>query len=64
MNVEEETKVDVLVRVSIAVKRHHNLGDSDRGKHLVGAGLQLQRFSPLWQHPGRHSPGGTKSSMS
>jgi hypothetical protein len=39
--------------------------------HLVGAGLQVQRFSPLsswweaWQHPGRHDAGeGTESSTS
>jgi hypothetical protein len=34
-----------------------------REQHLIGAGLQVQRFSPLsswqeaWQHPGRHSTG-------
>jgi hypothetical protein len=36
---------DVLARVSIAVKRHHNQGNSYKGKHLIGAGLQVQRLS-------------------
>jgi hypothetical protein len=36
----------VLVWVSIAVKRHHDQGNSYKG-HLIGAGLQVQRFSPL-----------------
>ena len=43
----------VLIRVSIAVKRHHDQGDSYKGQHLVGAGLQVQSFSPLssrWEH--------------
>ena len=31
----------VLVKVSIVVKRHH---DSYKGKHLIGADLQVQRF--------------------
>jgi hypothetical protein len=37
----------------IAVKRHHDHGNSSEGKHLIGAGLQVQRFSPLsswWEH--------------
>jgi hypothetical protein len=29
------------------VKRHHDQGDSCKEQHLVGAGLQAQRFSPL-----------------
>jgi hypothetical protein len=37
----------VLVRVSIAVKRHHDQGNSYKGQHLIGAVLQVQRFSPL-----------------
>ena len=37
----------VLVRVSIAVKRHHDQGNSYKRKHLIGAGLEFQRFSPL-----------------
>ena len=40
-------KYDVLVRVSIAVKRHHAQGNSYTGNYLVNAGLQIQRFSPL-----------------
>jgi hypothetical protein len=41
----------VLVRVSIAVERHHNHGNSYKGIHLIEAGLQFQKFSPLslWQ---------------
>lgn len=60
--------VSVLARVSIAVKRYHNQGNSYKGKHLIGAGLQVQRFSPLsswWeacQLPGRHGAGGAESS--
>lgn len=52
----EPSRVSVLVRVSIAVKRHYDHGNSYKGKHLI----QFQRFSPLssWQqacHPGgRH----------
>ena len=51
------------LRVSIAVKRLHNQGNSQRGQHLIGAGLQFQRFSSLswWearQHEGRHVAGG------
>ena len=35
--------LSVLVRVSFAVKKHHD--------HLIGPGLQIQRFSPSssWQ---------------
>ena len=61
----------VLVRVSIAVKRHCEQGNVPKEQHLIGAGLQLQRFSPLsswweaWQHPGRHGAGeGAESSTS
>jgi hypothetical protein len=42
------------------VKRHHDHDNSYKGKHLIGAGLQFQRFSPLsswqeaWQDAGRH----------
>jgi hypothetical protein len=56
-------RVGVLVRVSIAVIRHHNHGNSYKGKHLTGVGLQFQRFSSLlswweaWQHAGRHGAG-------
>jgi hypothetical protein len=36
-----------------AVKRYHDWGNYYKGKHLIGAGLQVQRFSPLpsWQEP-------------
>ena len=57
----------VLVRVSIATKRHHDQGNSYKG-HLIGVGLQVQRFSPLslweeaWQHPGRHGARKAESS--
>jgi hypothetical protein len=43
----------ILVRVFIAVKRHHDQGNSYKGQHLIGAGLQVQGFSPLssrWEH--------------
>ena len=62
--------VNVLVRVSIAVKRQHEQGDSCKEQHLIGAGLLVQRFIPLsswreaWQHPGRHGARGVKSSTS
>ena len=39
--------------MSIAVKRHHDQGNSLKDNILVGAGLQVQRFSPLsskWKH--------------
>jgi hypothetical protein len=39
-------KTFVLVRVSTAVSRHYDQGNSYKG-HLIGAGLQVQRFSPL-----------------
>ena len=48
------------------MKRHHDQPTSYKW-HLVGAGLQVLRFSPLsssqeaWQHPGRHGTGGAES---
>ena len=48
----------------VAVKRHHDQGNTYKGKHLIGAGLQVQKFSPLlsgqetWQCADRHGPGG------
>jgi hypothetical protein len=56
--------VTVLVKVSIAVNRHRDQGNSYKGQHLIGAGLQVQRFSPLssWQHLGRHDAEGAESS--
>jgi hypothetical protein len=35
------------------VNRHHDQGKSYKGQHLIEAGLQVQRFSPLsskWEH--------------
>jgi hypothetical protein len=29
------------------VKRYHDQGNFYKGQHLIGAGLQVQRFSPL-----------------
>jgi hypothetical protein len=29
------------------MNRHHDQGNSYKGQHLIGAGLQVQRFSPL-----------------
>jgi hypothetical protein len=52
------------------VKRHQGQDNSYKGQHLIGAGLQVQRFGPLssrlehWQPPGRHSIGGGESSAS
>jgi hypothetical protein len=43
----------VLIRVSIAVKRHHGQGNCYKGKCSTLAGLQFQRFSPL-SHGKRH----------
>jgi hypothetical protein len=45
-------RMTVSVRVSIAVKRHNDdHSNSYKRTHLVGAGLQFQRFHPLssWQ---------------
>jgi hypothetical protein len=60
----------VLVWVSIAVKTHHAQGNSYKVQHLIGPGLQVQKFGPLssrpeaQQHPGRHGTGGAKNSTS
>ena len=35
------------------MNRHHDQGNSYKGQHLIGAGLQNQRFNPLlsrWEH--------------
>ena len=51
----------VLVRVSIAVKRHHDRSNSYKGEHLIGAGLwgqsPLLSWQEAWQHAGRHGAG-------
>jgi hypothetical protein len=45
-------------------------GNSYKGKHLIGVGLQFQRFSLLsswqeiWQCAGRHDAGEAESSAS
>jgi hypothetical protein len=47
----------------MAVKRHHEYDNSYKRKHLIGAGLQFERFCPLstwwevWQHADRHGAG-------
>jgi hypothetical protein len=43
------------LRLSIAMKRHHDHRNSYKGRYLIGAGLQFQRFSPSsswWEHGG------------
>lgn len=40
----------VSVRITIAMKKHHDHGNSDNRKHLFGAGLQLAHY----HHSGRH----------
>jgi hypothetical protein len=35
------------------VKRHHDQGNSYKGQHFIGAGLQVQRFSH-YHHGGKH----------
>jgi hypothetical protein len=45
--------IDILVRVPIAMKRHHDQSNSYKENHLIGAGLQVQRISSLssrWEH--------------
>ena len=67
-----ESMIDVVIHeclsIPIAVKKHQDRGNFYKGPHLIGAGLQGQRFS-LYDHgrkqnPGRPSTGGTKSSTS
>ncbi|KAL6037402.1 hypothetical protein STEG23_003590 [Scotinomys teguina] len=36
---------------SVAVKRHHDQGNSYERKHLIGAGLQFQRISISYTIP-------------
>jgi hypothetical protein len=38
---------EVFIGVSMAVKRHHDHGIFYKGKHLIGTGLQDQRFCPF-----------------
>jgi hypothetical protein len=37
----------VCLRISTAIKRRHDQGNSQKEQYLIGAGLQFQRFSPL-----------------
>jgi hypothetical protein len=39
------------LKVSVTVKRHQDCGNYYKGKYLIGAGLQVQKFCPLlsWQ---------------
>ena len=70
LEVTELYKSTVLVRVSISEKRHHDQGNCYKGKHLIGIGLQIQRFSLLlwqeaWWQAGRHDTGeGAENSTS
>ena len=48
-------KQGVLVRVSTAVKRHHDHGNSYKGKHFIGAGLQFRGL--VHYHHGRKHGG-------
>jgi hypothetical protein len=49
------------------MKRYCDQGNSYKRQYLIGAGLQVQRFSPSssswqeeWQHPGRQGTGGAE----
>jgi hypothetical protein len=42
----------ILIMVSIAVKRHHDQGNSYKGQYLVGVGLQVQSIIIM---VGKHS---------
>jgi hypothetical protein len=35
------------LKVFIAVKRHHDHGNYYKGKHLIGDGLEAQKFGSL-----------------
>jgi hypothetical protein len=54
----------------MAVKRHHDQGNSYKGKQLIGTGLQFQGFTGLSssqeaeQDAGRHGAEEAKSSTS
>ena len=37
----------LLVRITVPVNRHHNHGNSYKGKDFTEAGLQFLKFSPL-----------------
>ena len=44
---------NVLVEVSVAVKRHHDHSDSYKRKHLIEAGLQLRGLAH-YRHGKKH----------
>jgi hypothetical protein len=60
----------VLIRVAIAVKRHHDHSNTYEPNHLIGAVLQIQRFCPLslwweaWHCAGRLGAEEAQSSAS
>lgn len=45
--ISEEIMAGVLVKVCIVGKRHEHHKDSCKGKPIIGAGLQSNRFTPL-----------------
>jgi hypothetical protein len=55
-NTHEQNTMMIKHRISqgfTAVNRHHDQGKSYKNQHLIGASLQVQRFSPLssrWEH--------------
>jgi hypothetical protein len=65
---QQEEKVHCL-RVSTAVKSHHNHSSFYKGRHFIGAGLQFRGFIHYHgrKHGGTHRHGageGAKSSIS
>jgi hypothetical protein len=48
---DESQLLERVLGLLTAVKRHHDQGNSHKGKHLIWVGLQFQRFRPLssWQ---------------
>jgi hypothetical protein len=51
LKLNQDTCTDVLVRVPIGVKRHHDQGNSYKGRCSIRAGLQVQ--SILTFHRGK-----------
>jgi hypothetical protein len=47
MDTEQTPPPQCLSHSFTAVNRHGDKGSSHKGQHLIGAGLQVQRFSPL-----------------
>jgi hypothetical protein len=45
----------VLVRVPVAVKKHHDHSNSYEGKHFIGGLTYSFRGSVYYHHGGRHS---------